>query len=620
MLLNGLLKEELGFQGFVQTDWLSQLSGVGSALAGLDMTMPGDTIANAIPLLGYSHWMYELSRSVLNGSVPVDRLNDMCTRIVASWYKMGQDKNYPPVNFHAWVGSEYGSLYPGALISPQGRVNEFVDVQADHAAVAKQVAQEAITLLKNNGSFLPISTDVPISAFGSGARADPKGINNCADKSCNGGTLTMGWGSGSATLPYLDDPIGSLRRKAANVTLYDSNTFPKVPTPSSEEVAIVFLSSDAGENTYTVEGNHGDRDSTGLTAYFKGDELVREAAATYQNVIVVYHTVGTVIVEPWVDLPQVKAVLIAHLPGQEAGDSLTEIIFGEASPSGKLPYSIIYKEDDYPASVSLVGTAFTQTQDTYSEGLYIDYRHLNKAAIKPRFAFGYGMSYTTFELSEASVSAVTTLTSVPPARPGKPVSPIAAMNTTIPAASEAYLPSGFNKVWRYLYSWLSTGDADKAYAIGISGSSKYPYPAGYSNVQKTSLPPAGGANGGNPALWDVAYTLSVKVTNTGSKHSGKAVGQVYIQFPEGTSYDTPIIQLRDFAKTSVLAPGASETLNFQLTRRDLSVWDVVQQNWIVPNPSGGYRLWIGQSSAELTTVCHSDSLRCESGVVSPVVS
>ncbi|KAH7033436.1 beta-glucosidase 1 [Microdochium trichocladiopsis] len=619
MLLNGLLKDELGFQGFVQTDWLSQLSGVGSALAGLDMTLPGDTLANALPLFGYSHWMYELSRSVLNGSVPVDRLNDMCTRIVATWYKLGQDQDYPKPNFHAWVGSANGQLYPGALFSPSGLVNEFVDVQANHAVVAKQVAQEAITLLKNNGSFLPISTNVPISAFGTDARADPQGINSCTDKGCNRGTLTMGWGSGAATLPYLDDPIGSLRRKAANVTLYDTNTFPKVPKPSSEEVAIVFISSDSGENTLTVEGNHGDRDNTGLAAYFNGDELVRKAAATYNNVMVVYHTVGTVIVEPWIDLPQVKGVLIAHLPGQEAGDSLTEVLFGETSPSGKLPYSISYSEDEYPASLSLVATPLSQTQDTYSEGLYIDYRHLNKDGIKPRFAFGYGMSYTTFELSEASVSAVTKLDRLPPAAPARPTSPISAMNTTIPAASEAYEPSGFNKIWRYLYSWLSKGDADKAYAIGSRGSSKYPYPRGYSGVQKPSLPPAGGPNGGNPALWDVAYTLSVKVTNTGSTYSGKAVGQVYIQFPQGTSYDTPIIQLRDFAKTADLAPGASQTLSFQLTRRDLSVWDVVEQNWVVPNPSGAYRLWIGQSSAELNTVCYSDSLTCESGVASPVV-
>jgi len=73
-LINGILKDELGFQGFVMTDWLTQIGGVSSALAGLDMAMPGD---GPIPLFGDSYWGSELSRAVLNGTVPVDRLNDM---------------------------------------------------------------------------------------------------------------------------------------------------------------------------------------------------------------------------------------------------------------------------------------------------------------------------------------------------------------------------------------------------------------------------------------------------------------------------------------------------------------------------------------------------------------
>lgn len=378
------------------TDWLAQISGVGSALAGLDMSMPGDTIGNSVPLFGYSNWMYELTRSVLNGSVPVDRINDMATRVVATWYQLGQDKDYPPPNFSSNTADPEGPLYPGALISPRGVVNEYVNVQGDHKIIAKQVAQEAVTLLKNNGSFLPLSTKAPLFVFGTDAQADPQGINSCTDKTCNRGLLGMGWGSGSANYPYLDDPISSLKRKAANVTYYATDSFPSVAAPSSNDVAIVFISSDSGENSYTVENNHGDRDADGLKAWHNGDTLVQKAAEKYSNVVVVVHTVGPIIMEPWINLPSVKAVLVAHLPGQEAGDSLTELIFGEASPSGHLPYSIPVSEDDYPDSVSLVATPLSQTQDTYSEGLYIDYRHLNKANIKPRFAFGHGLSYASF--------------------------------------------------------------------------------------------------------------------------------------------------------------------------------------------------------------------------------
>ncbi|OTB06121.1 glycoside hydrolase family 3 protein [Hypoxylon sp. CI-4A] len=640
-VINGLLKDELGFQGLAMTDWLAQISGVGSALAGLDMSMPGDTVGNNIPLDGYSNWQYELTRSVLNGSVPVDRLNDMATRIVATWYQLGQDQDYPPPNFSSNTADPTGPLYPGALISPVGVVNEYVNVQGDHKVVAKQVAQEAITLLKNNGSFLPLSTSSPLFVFGTDAQANPDGINSCTDKSCNKGTLGMGWGSGSANYPYLDDPISSLKRKAANVTYYATDSFPTVDAPTDDDdVAIVFISSDAGENSYTVENNHGDRDSDGLKAWHNGDELVQKAAERYSSVVVVVHTVGPVVVEPWIDLASVRSVLVAHLPGQEAGDSLTEILFGEASPSGHLPYSIPASEDDYPDSLGLVGTPLSQTQDTYSEGLYVDYRYLNKHGVKPRFAFGHGLSYGTFEFSDASITQVTELSEVPPARPTKPASPVAGLNASLPAASEAYYPDGFDRIWRYLYSWLPAAEADSAHAIGVAGDKTYPYPEGYSSEQKTDVSPAGGPSGGNPALWDVAYTVRVTVTNTANASNSnavkqnstassssasstvvpasKAVAQAYIQFPETSTVDTPVIQLRDFAKTDALAPGESAVVELSLTRRDLSVWDTARQNWVVPDAGGRYKVWVGTASDDTPLVCYSDSLTCESGVPGPV--
>lgn len=78
--MNNILKDELGFQGFVMTDWFGHHTGVASTLAGLDMAMPGD---GAIPLLGESYWASEVSRSILNGTVPMDRLNDMVLRHIS---------------------------------------------------------------------------------------------------------------------------------------------------------------------------------------------------------------------------------------------------------------------------------------------------------------------------------------------------------------------------------------------------------------------------------------------------------------------------------------------------------------------------------------------------------
>jgi beta-glucosidase len=184
------------------SDWLAQITGVPSALAGLDMAMPGDR--NDIPVVfGNSYWMYEYTRSVLNGSIPVDRLNDATTRILAAYFQMGQDQGYPRPNFDTNTQDAEGPLYPGALISPQGVVNEFVDVQANHAEVAREVARDAITLLKNEDSVLPLARNASLKVFGTDAEKNPDGINSCSDQGCNKGTLGMGWGSGSARYPYV---------------------------------------------------------------------------------------------------------------------------------------------------------------------------------------------------------------------------------------------------------------------------------------------------------------------------------------------------------------------------------------------------------------------------------
>ncbi|CZS90176.1 probable beta-glucosidase 1 precursor [Rhynchosporium agropyri] len=605
-MINGILKDEMGFQGLVMSDWLAQIGGVSSILAGLDMAMPGD---GGIPLLGVAYWGYELSRAVLNGTVPLDRLNDAVSRIVATWYQMGQDKkDYPEPNFSANTADASGPCYPGALFSPTCQLNEHVNVQANHATVAREVAREAITVLKNVNNTLPLTRSSVLKVFGTGAQKNPDGINACNQRSCNKGTLGMGWGSGTANYPYMDDPITAIKAKAAKVDFWNTDSFPSGITAVTGDMAMVFITSDSGENQYTVEGNDGDRKESGLYAWHNGDNLVKAAAAKYATVIVVVHTVGPILMENWVDLPSVKAVVIAHLPGQEAGASLTDILFGDFSPSGHLPYSIPKAESDYPASVSLMGFQAFQVQDTFSEGLYIDYRYLNKHAITPRYAFGHGLSYTTFSKTSATISAEKPLTSVPPVRAPKGPSP--AYSKAIPSAAEVAWPLGIDKIWRYLYPYL-----DNPQSISTKA---FTYPVGY-QITPQPDPVAGGGQGGNPALWDEMFSISLKVTNTGTV-AGKEVVMVYVQYPSDNSWDTPIIQLRAFEKTATLAPGANETVTLQLTRRDLSIWDVISQNWILPvSSSKPFTFWIGNSSSGLTLACESLSKTCSGGRTPPVV-
>lgn len=287
----------------------------------------------------------------------------------------------------------------------------------------------------------------------------------------------------------MDSPIDGLKSRGSKYQYFNTDSFPPNSNPSPNDTGIVFVTADSGENYITVEGNPGDRTSSNLNLWHNGDKLIQDVAAKYSNIIVVVHTVGPIIMEAWHDLPSVKAVLFAHLPGQEAGKSLMDVLFGDFSPSGHLPYTLPKSEDDYPDSVNLVGYQLGQPQDTFTEGLYIDYRHFHKANVKPRYAFGYGLSYTSFAFSNATIRAVTPLTSVPPTRAAKGTTP--AYSTVIPPALEAYWPGNFNRIWRYLYSWLEKKDADDA-AKAANSTTKYPYPTGYSNVQKPG-PAAGGA-------------------------------------------------------------------------------------------------------------------------------
>lgn len=180
-VLNKLMKTELGFRGYIMSDWNAQHTTINSALAGLDMTMPGSDFSNPP---GSVFWGPTLVAAVTNGSVPESRVDDMVTRILAAWYLVGQNEGYPPVAFSSWDG---------------GKAN--VNVTDNHAAVAYAVARDSIVLLKNDDRALPLRRQKSLAIIGQGAIVGPAGPNGCSDRGCNNGTLAMGWGSGTAQFP-----------------------------------------------------------------------------------------------------------------------------------------------------------------------------------------------------------------------------------------------------------------------------------------------------------------------------------------------------------------------------------------------------------------------------------
>ncbi|KAI7097123.1 glycoside hydrolase family 3 protein, partial [Hortaea werneckii] len=208
----------------------------------------------------------------------------------------------------------------------------------------------------------------------------------------------MGWGSGAAEFPYLVSPAEALHAnfdmQTVEVTDWKTNKGEHVDgTAAAQDVCLVFINSDSGEGYISWNGVKGDRND--LLPQKGGNELVTavaancggrsESGAPLGKTIVVVHAVGPVILENWIEHVGVHAVLIAHLPGQESGNALADIIFGDHSPSGHLPYTIARSEDDYgPDSGILRMPNGVVPQQNFSEGLYFDYRYFDKHSLDPR--------------------------------------------------------------------------------------------------------------------------------------------------------------------------------------------------------------------------------------------
>jgi beta-glucosidase len=193
--MNDILKNELGFQGFVMSDWGAQHSTI-SAMTGLDMTMPGD-----ISFGSNSYFGANLTAYVENGTIPEARVDDMATRILASWYLLGQDSpDYPTTNFNAFYPLDEAT-------------NEHIDVQDDHGELVREIDRSSIVLLKNVNGALPLKKPRKLVLIGSDAApahiAGPNGFldqagvvnvltgpNGFSDQAGVDGVLAVGWGSG----------------------------------------------------------------------------------------------------------------------------------------------------------------------------------------------------------------------------------------------------------------------------------------------------------------------------------------------------------------------------------------------------------------------------------------
>ncbi|KAM3417422.1 hypothetical protein BST61_g5668 [Cercospora zeina] len=583
--LNYLLKNELGFQGFVMSDWGAHHSGVASTLAGMDMSMPGDVGFDS----STSYWGTNLTIAVLNGSVPAWRLDDMATRIVAGWYYVGRDQNQVEnaPTFSSWTTDTYGFVNYYAQ-EGYGLINYHVDVTEDHGANIRDSAAKGTVILKNNG-VLPLSGKERLTTvFGSDAGPNTWGPNGCSDRGCDNGTLAMGWGSGSANFPYLVTPDSAIQAevirngKGFYESILDDYVYPQISALARRAdqvngVCLTFVNSDSGEGYIIVDGNEGDRNN--LTLWHAADALIANVTSECSNTVVVIHSVGAVDVRSFYDHPNVTAIVWAGLPGQESGNSIVDILYGKTSPD------LLYE----------LNNGLDAPQLDFTAGIFIDYRGFDARNETPIYEFGYGLSWSTFSYSNLQITPIPSNFSYSPAS-GKTLA--APTYGSISNDTTQYLCGDMHFVKGYIYPCLNTTDFktasnDPEYGNPVS------YPDGaYDNTAQSRLP-AGGAPGGNPALWNVLFTVTATITNTGNRTSDE-VPQLYVSL--GGPNDAPKV-LRGFDRLTI-APGAGATFTVGLTRRDISNWDPITQNWYIS--SYPKNVYVGSSSRQLPLSCALD--------------
>ncbi|KAJ5298613.1 uncharacterized protein N7443_006733 [Penicillium atrosanguineum] len=420
-LLNHLLKGELGFQGYVMSDWGATHSGVASVESGMDMTMPGGfTLYGELWTEG-SYLGKNLTQAVQNGTVEMSRLDDMVVRIMTPYFLLGQDKNYPSVD--ALVGPLNVDSPPDTWLYDwkfTGESNR--DVRANHSAMIRQHGAASTVLLKNERNALPLRKPRNIIIAGNDAGPLTQGPDLQGDFEY--GVLAGSASSGSCRFSYLSTPLDAINSRARkdgslvqsflnNTLLTTADLTSPLWIPQQPDVCLVFLKS------YSAEGE----DRTSLELDWNGNAVVEAVANNCNNTVVITNS-GGVNVMPFADHPNVTAILAQHYAGEETGNAIADVLYGDANPSAKLPYVIAYNESDYNAPV----TTAVRTNGTYDwqswfdEELEVGYRYFDAQNISVRYEFGFGLSYTTFGLKDlkAKSSALSNLTALPAKRPTQP--------------------------------------------------------------------------------------------------------------------------------------------------------------------------------------------------------
>jgi beta-glucosidase len=339
-LLKDILKEDWGFDGFVVSDWFAfKIRPLRALNAGLDVEMPYG-ISYGPPL--------DIAKRI--GIIPMESLDDSVKRVLRQKFRFG--------------------LFDGKV-----NVDKNIYKTEEHKNLALESSREGIVLLKNKNNLLPLSKNIStIAMFGDAANEARLGDN----------------GSSSVTPDYAVTPYEGIKNKFnGHIILANNNDTTGAVSKADISIIVVGLTGqDEGEFLGLTGG-----DRTNLNLHREDEDLIKNVCKSANKCIVVMEAGSAIVVEPWID--DVDALIMAWYPGQEGGNAIADVLFGDYNPSGKLPITFGKSKDQYPP---LLTNRLRVTYDYYH-----GYKYFEKNNVEPRYPFGFGLSYTTFEYSNIDI-------------------------------------------------------------------------------------------------------------------------------------------------------------------------------------------------------------------------
>lgn len=356
-LLNKVLRDEWGFEGLVMTDWGAMDERVPSLKAGLDLEMP-DCHGETDKLIVKAVQSGELEESVLDTAV--ERILTMVDKYLTA----------------------RKDIDPASMVHPlPSSVERGYDVAAHHA-LARTTAEQSAVLLKNE-DILPLQKDKKIAFIGEFAKVP---------RIQGGGSSHINNTSIESALDAAGDSVSYAQGFHIDEETTDETLLQEAITLAKEsDVAVIF----AGlPDSFESEGF----DRTHLNMPANQNELIARISEVQPNVVVVLHS-GSPIAMPWLD--KVAGVLQMYLAGQASGGAAVNLLFGDATPCGKLAETFPLHLEDNPSYLNFPGN---REKVCYQEGVFIGYRYYDKKKMDVLFPFGYGLSYTDFTYSNMKVT------------------------------------------------------------------------------------------------------------------------------------------------------------------------------------------------------------------------